>query len=161
LRKSSFYQVSHISQANPFDKQMQQLLEDSLKELNFEYYPSATCVTIEGPRFSTIAESKLYQSWNCQIVNMTTCPEAQLAAELGLVYSALGLITDYDVWHDNKDESVCVELVNERLKDLTVKTKQVIGLTIKKMGQVDWSKIVAEKEKEAKMAIMCPNKLEA
>ena len=159
-RKSSFYNVCHVSQAHPFDLKMQELLEESLKELNFPYCSKATTVTIEGPRFSTVAESKLYQSWNCQVVNMTTVPEAQLAAELGLVYSAIALVTDYDVWHENKLESVNVDLVTQRLIHLSVKAKQVIVLTIQKVSKVDWSKIIETKEKDYKIALMCSEKLE-
>lgn len=115
----------------------------------------AVAVTIEGPRFSTLAESKLHQSWGASIVNMTTVPEAQLAAEAGLLYVSLALVTDYDVWHDNEDEHVSVELVTERMKSLGEKAKKVIIYAILTLKNVDWSQKIERKRKDAEAAIMC------
>jgi 5'-methylthioadenosine phosphorylase len=113
-----------------------------------------TAVTIEGPRFSTLAESRLHQSWGCDIVNMTTVPEAQLAAELGLIYASLALVTDYDVWHESDDECVSVELVTNRLKQLAQRAKNVLVLAVKKVSQTDWTQVWTEKQNTAKSAIM-------
>ncbi|CAG2115836.1 unnamed protein product, partial [Medioppia subpectinata] len=154
LRSRTYYKVSHIPQGRPFDPKLQQLLEQSCAQLGFKCHPKVTTVTIEGPRFSTLAESKLHKSWGADIVNMTTVPEAQLAAELGLIYGALALVTDYDCWHDSDDESVNVELVMNRLKQLSEKAKQVLVLTVKKISETDWTALVDKKQRDAKSAIM-------
>lgn len=112
-------------------------------------------MTIEGPRFSTVAESRLHQSWGASIVNMTTVPEAQLAAEAGLLYASLALITDYDVWHDNESEHVSVELVTERMKSLGEKAKKVIQSAVRRIKDIDWTTEIARKEQDAQAAIMC------
>ncbi|RWS07264.1 S-methyl-5' [Dinothrombium tinctorium] len=154
-RRNTLYSVSHVPQVKPFDEVLQQILEKSCEELNYEYHKKATTVTIEGPRFSTLAESRLYQSWNCDIVNMTTVPEAQIAAELGLVYAALALVTDYDCWHCDDDESVSVELVGKRLVDLRVRALKVLCRAVIKCGEYDWQSIMKRKQEIASTALMC------
>jgi len=153
-RARSFYKVSHIPQAKPFDQKLQDVLVESCAELKYKCHPNATTVTIEGPRFSTLAESRLHHSWGCEIVNMTTVPEAQLAAELGLFYGALALVTDYDVWHQSSDESVNVELVMSRLKELGDRAKNVLVLAVEKISKIDWTNAWTDKQNEAKSAIM-------
>ena len=112
-------------------------------------------VVIEGPRFSTLAESKLHQSWGASVVGMTTVPEAQLAAEAGLLYASLALVTDYDVWHDNEDEHVSVELVTERLKQLGGMAKNVINSAVLLIKNTNWTEMIEKKRKDAEGAIMC------
>lgn len=153
-RSRTFYKVSHIPQAKPFNQKLQEILEKSCTELNYKFHPKVTTVTIEGPRFSTLAESRLHQSWGCHIVNMTTVPEAQLAAELGLIYGALALVTDYDCWHESGDECVNVELVMNRLKQLSERAKHVLVLAVKNISETDWTHVWREKQNEAKSAIM-------
>merc|ERR1712029_646780 len=115
-RKGTFFKVAHIPQNEPFDEDVRQFLIEACQQLRYDYAKEGTAVTIEGPRFSTKAESKLYQCWGAHIVNMTSVPEAQLAAELGIHYGALALVTDYDCWHEDPEESVNVKLVEQRLK---------------------------------------------
>lgn len=86
---------------------------------------------------------------------MTTVPEAQLAAEAGLIYASLALVTDYDVWHDNEDEHVSVELVTERMKSLGEKAKKVIGSAVAIVKGIDWTGVIEKKRKDAEGAIMC------
>ncbi|RWS31887.1 S-methyl-5'-thioadenosine phosphorylase-like protein [Leptotrombidium deliense] len=157
-RRNTIYTVSHIPQGLPFDRTLQvliELLEESCAENGVEYHKRVTTVTIEGPRFSTLAESRLYQSWGCDIVNMTSVPEAQLAAEMGLVYAALALVTDYDCWHCDESESVCVELVDKRMKELKIKASKVLVSAVKKCSAINWQQIIDEKSQTAKNAIMC------
>lgn len=153
-RASTFYKVSHIPQAKPYDKEIQRILEESCRDHNYNVHPNVTVVTIEGPRFSTLAESKLYRSWGCDIVNMTAVPEVTLASELGLVYGALGLVTDYDCWHEKEHESVSVEVVMSRLKELAIRTRNVLDSTVLKITQFEWTAIIETKENAAKSAIM-------
>ncbi|XP_054168693.1 S-methyl-5'-thioadenosine phosphorylase-like [Oppia nitens] len=154
LRGRTFHKVSHIPQGKPFHPKLQQILEESIAQLGYKFHPKVTTVTIEGPRFSTLAESRLYKSWGADIVNMTTVPEAQLAAELGLIYGALALVTDYDCWHESDDESVSVDLVMNRLKELSERAKNVLSLTIKNISQNDWQTIWHKKQSDSKLAVM-------
>ena len=130
-------------------------MKESCDELGFKCHPNITAVTIEGPRFSTLAESKLYQSWGCDIVNMTTVPEAPLSGELGFIYGSIALVTDYDCWHDNDEESVSVELVEKRMKILGEKVSQVLVLAIDKISKMDWTNVHEKKCLESKGSIMC------
>lgn len=154
-RETSFYSVAHIPQGRPFNKEIQKILKESCDELGFKCHPNITAVTIEGPRFSTLAESKLYQSWGCDIVNMTTVPEAPLSGELGFIYGSIALVTDYDCWHDNDEESVSVELVEKRMKILGEKVSQVLVLAIDKISKMDWTNVHEKKCLESKGSIMC------
>lgn len=80
--------------------------------MQIRFHSAGTIVVIEGPRFSTKAESHLYRSWNAQLVGMTTVPEAVLAKELGLHYATVGVITDYDCWRETH-EPVLSKIMNE------------------------------------------------
>jgi len=153
-RASSFYKVSHIPQAEPFDEDVRRCLIAALRKCGYDHHTSGTTVTIEGPRFSTKAESKLYHQWGASIVNMTTVPEAPLAAELGLHYAALALVTDYDCWHEDLNESVSVELVGKRLISLREKAHMVIMEAIKEIEKVDWHSPHSKKMRVASEAIM-------
>ena len=78
-----------------------QIFINTAESLGFSYHPRGTVVTVEGPRFSSKAESKLFRSWGCDVINMTTVPEVCLAKEAGLIYSTMCLVTDYDCWKDD------------------------------------------------------------
>lgn len=149
----SFYKVSHIPQAEPYDRDIQEIFLKSCQSNGYKCHPKLTAVCIEGPRFSTLAESLLYRSWNCDIIGMTMVPEAQLAAEIGLIYGSLALITDYDCWHQTND-SVSVDLVANSMKELSQKAIKVLGSTIKFIAEKDWSNIIEKKQKMAQNAIM-------
>lgn len=153
-RETSFYAVSHIPQGHPYDPTLQRMLIESLEELKFAFHRDVTCVTIEGPRFSTLAESRLYRSWGAHIVNMTAVPEAPLAAELGLIYASLSLVTDYDCWHSDESEEVSVELVTERMKVLASKARQVLAAALVKISQHDWTTKIEKRLLSAQSAIM-------
>ena len=79
-------------------------------QLGFTYHDSGTVVTIEGPRFSTKAESIMFRSWGCDIINMSTVPEVVLARELDMEYQSMAMSTDYDCWHESEDE-VTMEMI--------------------------------------------------
>lgn len=155
-RERSYYAVSHIGQAAPYDPKLQRVLEESCKEAGFTVHPNLTAVCIEGPRFSTLAESKLYRNWGADLVNMTTVPETQLAGELGIPYASLALVTDYDCWHVDEHECVTVELVTERLRELSKKAKKVLAIAVKKVAQLDLIDHIKTKEEQARAAIMLP-----
>jgi 5'-methylthioadenosine phosphorylase len=95
------HNAKHTGMADPFDENLRQLLISSLKELGFSYHPKGTVITVEGPRFSTRAESKMFRIWGADVINMSIAPEAALAGEAKIPYSAVAMSTDYDCWkHD-------------------------------------------------------------
>ena len=100
-RVDTFYdgaQVAHVSSADPFCPEMRSILSQSAKKNSVPAHDTATYICIEGPRFSTRAESKLFRQWGADIVGMTLYPEVTLAREAELCYSCLAMVTDYDVW---------------------------------------------------------------
>ena len=90
--------VSHIPMADPFCNRTRSVLARAVESLGISFHRKGTVVTIEGPRFSTRAESCLFRSWGAELVNMTTVPEVCLAKELGMCYASIALPTDYDCW---------------------------------------------------------------
>ena len=96
--------VRHVSMGNPFSAGMRSCLVEACKSLGFEHHNGGTVVTIEGPRFSTKAESMMFRSWGCDIINMSTVPEIVLARELDLQYQSMAMSTDYDCWHESEEE---------------------------------------------------------
>lgn len=107
-REPSFYDgnstspagICHLQMDLPFCEQTRQILIRAAKDIGLKVHEKGVTVTIEGPRFSTKAESLLFRTWGCDVVNMTTVPEACLAKEAGLCYASIALPTDYDCWKD-------------------------------------------------------------
>jgi 5'-methylthioadenosine phosphorylase len=93
---------THTSMAEPFNKDLRKLLNDGCFELGIKYHKSGTVVTIEGSRFSTKAESRMFIQWGADIVNMSIAPEAILANELKIPYAAIAMSTDFDCWKDDE-----------------------------------------------------------
>ena len=93
----------HTPMADPFDSNLRELLKINCKELGFPFHGTGTVVTIEGPRFSTRAESHMFRSWGADIINMSIAPEAILANEAGIPYAAVAMSTDYDCWKEDED----------------------------------------------------------
>jgi 5'-methylthioadenosine phosphorylase len=102
--------VAHVGMADPFCPVLSRLLGDAAQEQGATVHRGGTYVVIEGPQFSTRAESQLYRSWGAEVIGMTALPEAKLAREAEICYATLALVTDYDVWHAT-DAAVSVELV--------------------------------------------------
>jgi 5'-methylthioadenosine phosphorylase len=112
-RAATFYEgtrVCHIPMAEPFCPRLRQLLAEAAGELKIPHHPGGTVVTIEGPRFSTKAESRMFRAWGGDVINMSTVPEVVLAREAGLCYASIAMSTDYDCWHESK-EAVTIEMV--------------------------------------------------
>ena len=111
--------IMHLPSKPAFDEKLREFLVDSMKETGVSHHSRGTTVTIEGPRFSTLAESRLFSGvFGAEIVNMTTCPEATIAKEMGIHYASIAMITDYDCWKEN--EEVSVENVMKQMKvDMT------------------------------------------
>src|SRR3989344_4427095 len=104
-RHSTFYdenEVCHIPMAEPFCNKLRKMLAESAEKFGYEHAKKGTVITIEGPRFSSKAESKLFRSWNADVINMTTVPEVVLAREAGIWYAAIAMATDYDCFLENR-----------------------------------------------------------
>lgn len=107
--------VAHISFAQPTCPDLNQHLFTLAQSLNLPVHLGGTYLCIEGPAFSTRAESRVYRQWGCQIIGMTSATEARLAREAEICYASISLVTDYDVWHA-EEESVSVELILANLR---------------------------------------------
>jgi 5'-methylthioadenosine phosphorylase len=92
----------HTAMAHPFDDALRHCLYESAKTLDLAVHERGCVVTIEGPRFSTVAESKMFRLWGADVVNMSTAPEAMLANEAGIPYAAVAMSTDYDCWKEDE-----------------------------------------------------------
>lgn len=115
-RNLTFYQdkVVHTPMAEPFCCSLRQKLDQSAKKLKLSYHTQGTMITIEGPRFSTKAESKMFRSWQADVINMSTVPEVILAREMGICYQSIAMVTDYDCWRDSV-EAVTWEIILEQM----------------------------------------------
>lgn len=138
-RASTFYdgdKVCHIPMAEPFCPNLRSLLIEGAHRCGIPHHPRGTVVTIEGPRFSTKAESHLFRSWGCDIINMTTVPEVTLAREAGLCYASVAMSTDYDCWHDTQ-EHVTIEMVFEIMKR---NAQNVIRLILETLPRITFTR---------------------
>jgi 5'-methylthioadenosine phosphorylase len=136
-RERSFFGdglVSHLSPAQPFSPELNQVLASAVNEFTQSWHDGGTFITIEGPRFSTQGESNLYRQWGMSIIGMTTSPEAFLAAEAEIAYSVMAHVTDYDVWHDS-EEPVTVEMVIRVLQRNTQLAQKVVAQLAKDMNE--------------------------
>jgi 5'-methylthioadenosine phosphorylase len=134
-RQSTFYDednVAHIPMAEPFCNDLRKILFETAKELNFNAHEKGTVVTIQGPRFSTKAESNLFRSWKADVINMSTVPECVLAREAGICYAVVCMSTDYDCWHET-EESVDIQIVLETFKK---NAQNVVKLFLKTIPKV-------------------------
>jgi 5'-methylthioadenosine phosphorylase len=94
--------MNHTPMADPFDKNLRDLIISSALKIGLEIHESGTLVTIEGPRFSTRAESRMFRIWGADVINMSVAPEVTLANELGIPYAAIAMSTDYDCWKEDE-----------------------------------------------------------
>ncbi|MEH2005958.1 S-methyl-5'-thioadenosine phosphorylase [Nostoc sp.] len=129
--------VAHIAFGDPICKNLAVVLADAIASLNLPQvtlHRGGTYVCMEGPAFSTKAESNLYRSWNATIIGMTNLPEAKLAREAEIAYATLALVTDYDCWHPDHD-SVTVEMVIGNLLRNAVNAQKVIQETVRRLSE--------------------------
>ena len=122
--------VAHVSMAKPTSPGLSNCCEDALKKLNIKYQRGGTYVVIEGPQFSTLAESNLYRSWNADVIGMTNMPEAKLAREAEIRYCTVAMVTDYDCWHPDHNE-VDVAMVIQTLMKNASNAQNMIKEVIK------------------------------
>ena len=131
-REKTFFDneiVAHVSMAHPTSNGLMNACEDAIKKSNIEYQRNGTYVVMEGPQFSTLAESNLYRSWNADVIGMTNMPEAKLAREAEIRYASISMVTDFDCWHPDH-ENVDVQQVIKVLLSNAEKAKKMIKLLI-------------------------------
>ena len=132
-RKKTFFDeeiVAHVSMAKPTSPGLSNCCESALKKLNIKYIKGGTYVVMEGPQFSTLAESNLYRSWNADVIGMTNMPEAKLAREAEIRYCTVAMVTDYDCWHPEHEE-VDVSMVIQTLQKNANNAQNMIKEVIK------------------------------
>ena len=129
--------VAHIGFANPVCDQLANVLLESAQAVcpdGITVHGGGTYVCIEGPAFSTVAESLLYKSWNADAIGMTNVTEAKLAREAEIAYATLALVTDYDCWQTDR-EPVSVEMVMDNLHKNASNAQRVLRETVKRLGR--------------------------
>ena len=129
--------VAHVSMAKPVSEQLSKLiLKSAPKDINISL--GGTYLAMEGPQFSTLAESELYRSWNCDVIGMTNMPEAKLAREAEIAYATIAMVTDYDCWHPDHD-AVTVDNIIVVLNNNSKNAKKLILNIIKNISQKTWT----------------------
>jgi 5'-methylthioadenosine phosphorylase len=128
-REKSFFGigcVAHVSMAQPVCPRLGDHLKATLTGLGVPHVRGGTYLVMEGPQFSTLAESQLYRSWNCDVIGMTNMPEAKLAREAELCYATVAMVTDFDCWHPHHDD-VTVEAIVGVLTHNAVLARQLVA----------------------------------
>jgi len=126
--------VAHIQFAEPVCSDLSRILYESAKEAGASVHPRGTYVVMEGPAFSTRAESRLHRSWGADVIGMTALPEARLAREAEMCYAVIACATDYDSWHESK-EVVSVDIILKTLRQNMEISKRIIRLAVGKIGE--------------------------
>ena len=136
-REKSFFGtgcVAHVSVAHPTCPRLSDAIEESGKELGLPMTRGGTYLVMEGPQFSTKAESMLYRQWGCHVIGMTNMPEAKLAREAELCYASVAMVTDFDCWHPDHDH-VTVDQVVKVLFSNADKAKSLVKSLIPRIGR--------------------------
>ena len=139
IRENSYHRdfsngAVHTPMADPFDNHLRQVLYGAAKDLGYAVHEKGTVVTIEGPRFSTRAESKMFINWGADVINMSVATEAILANELKMPYGVIGMSTDYDCWKEDEEPVSWEEILKtfnknvESVKNILVKAISEVGI---------------------------------
>jgi 5'-methylthioadenosine phosphorylase len=134
-RPSTFFGrglVAHVAFAHPFCKNLSKVMVDACTEAGATHHVGGTYVCMEGPAFSTLAESELYRSWGADVIGMTNLQEAKLAREAEICYSTLAMVTDYDCWHPDHDH-VTAELILGNLGKNAETAKAVLRAAVRRL----------------------------
>ncbi|SIS89493.1 S-methyl-5'-thioadenosine phosphorylase [Insolitispirillum peregrinum] len=135
-REKSFYTsgcVAHVSMAHPVCSRLGDAAEAACQELGIPHKRGGTYLVMEGPQFSTKAESMLYRQWGCDVIGMTNMPEAKLAREAEMCYATVAMVTDFDCWHPDHD-AVTVDAVIRVLLDNADKARSVVKTVVPKLA---------------------------
>lgn len=133
--------VMHIPMGKPFCEDTRKCMIEAAKEFDFACHEKGTIVIIEGPRFSTVAESKMFRMWGADLIGMTTVPEVCLAREAGLCYSSVAMVTDYDSWKEDEPH-VTVDVVGRRLKENADKATKVLLKAVDVIARKEWDAVL-------------------
>jgi 5'-methylthioadenosine phosphorylase len=125
--------VAHVAFAHPLCPDLSTIAADAAASVGATVHRGGTYITIEGPQFSTLAESKLYRSWGLDVIGMTNLQEAKLAREAEICYATLALVTDYDCWHPDHD-SVTVDLIIANLMQNAVTAQKTIASAVERIA---------------------------
>ena len=137
LRERSFFGpgcVAHVSMAHPTCSRLSQLIYRAAQDIGIETVPRGTYLAVEGPQFSTLAESELYRSWNGDVIGMTNLPEARLAREAEMCYASVAMVTDYDCWHPEHDQ-VSVGQIVKTLNENAFAARQLLQEALPRLGE--------------------------
>ncbi|KAG6304114.1 hypothetical protein E4U09_000023 [Claviceps aff. purpurea] len=152
IRPFTFFEggvVGHVGFADPFDAGLAAVVKCCAKSMEGDgvvLHDKGTVVVMEGPQFSTRAESHMYRSWGGSVINMSTLPEAKLAREAELSYQVIAMATDYDCWHSFED--VNVELVMKYMKANVNNAKRLVAAVVEQLSENEHSDLVAAKQWE-------------
>ncbi|MFC1985044.1 S-methyl-5'-thioadenosine phosphorylase [Chloroflexota bacterium] len=136
-RVSTFFQegiVAHVAFADPFCLVLSQILFETAKEVGATVHRGGTFVVMEGPAFSTRAESRLYRSWGADLIGMTALPEAKLAREAEICYAIIGCVTDYDSWW-HSSEPITIDIILNTLRKNIDTAKKIIKLAVSRISE--------------------------
>ncbi|XP_018428941.1 PREDICTED: S-methyl-5'-thioadenosine phosphorylase [Nanorana parkeri] len=161
-REQTFYDgahclagVCHIPMAEPFCSKTREVIEEGARKLGIKCHTKGTVITIEGPRFSSKAESNMFRLWGADVINMTTVPEVVLAKEAGICYASVAMATDYDCWKEH-EEAVSVDRVLKTLKENANKATSIFLTAIPQIAAMDWSDALQSTKKMVEMSVMLP-----
>lgn len=135
-RERSFFGegcVAHVSMAHPTCHRLSHLIHEASIQAGIETVPGGTYLAMEGPQFSTLAESEMYRSWNCDVIGMTNIPETKLAREAEMCYASIAMVTDYDCWHPGHDQ-VTVQQIIRILTENASKAQKLVKEVIPYIG---------------------------
>ena len=136
-REKSFFGtgcVAHVGFSHPISVRLRTAIHETCTELGLPVHLGGTYICMEGPQFSTLAESNLYRSWDCDVIGMTNMPEAKLAREAEIPYATVAMVTDYDCWHPDHD-SVTVEAVIKVLTENADNARLLVKTVAPKLAQ--------------------------
>lgn len=157
-RESTFFGqgiVGHVQFADPVCPDLAKILLVAARQVGAITHEGGTYLCIEGPNFSTRAESQIYRSWGVDIIGMTNIPEARLAREAEICYATVALATDYDCWHDGHDD-VSVEAVLQIIKQNVTTARSIIKTAV---GQISQQQLICSCENALEFAIMTDRSL--
>ena len=124
--------VAHVSMADPICSTTQNVIAEAATEIGLTHAVGGTYLTMEGPQFSSRAESEMYRSWGCDVIGMTNMPEAKLAREAEIAYATVAMVTDYDCWHTDHADVSTASII-EVLKTNTIHAKRLIKALVPKL----------------------------
>ena len=141
-RKKTFFEngiVAHVPMAQPTSKVLMNVSKNALEDLKIKYSFGGTYLAMEGPQFSSKAESLLYRNWNCDVIGMTNMPEAKLAREAEIRYASISMVTDYDSWSSEHDEVDLQMLLETMHKNVEKSKKFIKNLSSKYYNGIDFN----------------------